>query len=73
MMKTALAIGGHLAMSCYNIADQYFVGKLGGAEPLAAMGFTFPIVMLVSCISMALARASSQRWRTLRRQDMARA
>ncbi|NLF60721.1 MAG: MATE family efflux transporter [Lentisphaerae bacterium] len=51
MMKTALAmLAGTLAMSGYNIADTYFVGKLGGAEPLAAMGFTFPIVMLVGCI-----------------------
>jgi len=42
MMKTALAmLAGTLAMSGYNIADTYFVGKLGGAEPLAAMGLRF--------------------------------
>ena len=51
MLKTATAmLAGTLAMSGYNIADTYFVGRIGGAEPLAAMGFTFPIVMLVGCI-----------------------
>ena len=51
MLKTALAmLAGTLAMSGYNIADTYFVGRIGGAEPLAAMGFTFPVVMLVGCI-----------------------
>ena len=51
MLKTALAmLAGTLAMSGYNIADTYFVARIGGAEPLAAMGFTFPVVMLVGCI-----------------------
>ena len=51
MIKTAFAMmAGTLAMSGYNIADTYFVGQLPGAEPLAAMGFTFPVVMLVGCV-----------------------
>ncbi len=51
MIKTAFAmVAGTLAMSGYNIADTYFVGQLPGAEPLAAMGFTFPVIMLVGCV-----------------------
>ncbi len=51
LLKTGSAmIIATLAMSGYNIADTYFVGQLSGAEPLAAMGFTFPVVMIVGCI-----------------------
>ncbi len=56
MFKTALAmIPGTLAMSGYNIADTWFVGRLPGAEPLAAMGFTFPVIMLIGCVFRGLA------------------
>ena len=50
MLTTALSmIPGTLAISGYNIVDTYFVGKLG-TDQLAAMGFTFPVVMIVGCI-----------------------
>ncbi len=50
MLKTALAmVPGTFAMSGYNIADTYFVGQLG-ETPLAAMGFTFPMIMLIACL-----------------------
>ncbi len=50
MLKTAFAmLAGTLAMSGYNIVDTYFVGNLGKV-PLAAMGFTFPIIMLIGCV-----------------------
>ena len=50
MIKTAFAmVPGTLAMSGYNLADAFFVGRLG-REPLAAMGFTFPVIMLAWCI-----------------------
>ncbi len=50
MLKTAAAmLAGTIAISGYNIADTYFVAKLG-TTPLAAMGFTFPVVMLVGCL-----------------------
>ena len=50
MSTTALSmIPGTLAISGYNIVDTYFVGRLG-TDPLAAMGFTFPVVMIVGCI-----------------------
>ena len=50
LIKTAFAmVPGTLAMSGYNLADAFFVGRLG-REPLAAMGFTFPIIMFAWCI-----------------------
>ena len=50
MIKTALSmLPGTLAISGYNIVDTYFVSKLG-TLPMAAMGFTFPVVMLVGCL-----------------------
>lgn len=51
MIRTAFAmLASTLAMSAYNIADTFFVGRLGGEAPLAAMGFTFPVVMLCGCL-----------------------
>ena len=50
MFSTALSmVPGTLAISGYNLVDTYFVGKLG-TDPLAAMGYTFPVVMIVGCI-----------------------
>ena len=46
MLKNGLAmIAGTIAICGYNIVDTYFVGQLGKI-PLAAMGFTFPVIML---------------------------
>jgi len=44
---------GFLAMSTFNAVDTYFVGQLGASE-LAAMSFTFPVVMIIQSISMGL-------------------
>ena len=41
------------AMLAFNLVDTWFVAKLG-TEPLAAMGFTFPIVMIVHSIAMGI-------------------
>ncbi|MBQ6352453.1 MAG: MATE family efflux transporter [Lentisphaeria bacterium] len=50
MLTTALSmVPGTLAISGYNLVDTYFVSRLG-TDPLAAMGFTFPVVMIVGCI-----------------------
>ena len=50
MIKTAVPmLAGTLAMSGYNIADTYFIGKLG-ENPLAAVGFTMPVAMFAGCI-----------------------
>ncbi|MBE6405073.1 MAG: MATE family efflux transporter [Lentisphaerae bacterium] len=50
MLKTAVPmLAGTLALSGYNIADTYFIGKLGENE-LAAVGFTMPVAMFAGCI-----------------------
>ena len=55
MCKTALAmIPATLALCGYNLADTYFVGRLPGVYPLAAMGFTLPVVMLIGCVFRGL-------------------
>jgi len=59
LIKLALpTIGGGLMFTMFNITDTYFVGKLG-TEALAAMGFTFPIVMLASAISMGISTGAA--------------
>ncbi|NPD74837.1 MATE family efflux transporter [Oceanispirochaeta sp. M1] len=39
-------IGGLLGIMIFNLTDTYFVSRMG-TEPLAAMGFTFPVVMII--------------------------
>ena len=46
-------LAGTFAMNAYNLTDAWFVAQLG-TLPLAAVGFTFPVIMLLSCISMGL-------------------
>lgn len=54
MLKTAAAmLPATIAISGYNIADTYFVSRLG-TMPLAAMGFTFPVIMLIGCVNRGL-------------------
>ena len=40
-------IVGMLSMVVFNLTDTYFVGQLG-ADPLAALSFTFPIVLIIN-------------------------
>ncbi len=44
---------GFVAGAAYNVADTYFVGRLGTVQ-LAAMGYTFPIVMTVFGLVMGI-------------------
>lgn len=44
---------GHLGMVAFNLADTFYVGRLGTRE-LAAMSFTFPVVMAVSSLAIGL-------------------
>jgi len=46
-------LAGTFAMNAYNLTDAWFVARLG-TFPLAAIGFTFPVIMLLSCVSMGL-------------------
>lgn len=49
---------GMIGMSIFNIVDTYFVGQLGPLE-LAAMSYTFPVVMIQGAISMGLGVGAS--------------
>ncbi len=56
--KTILSMAGGmvfglLAMSAFNATDTYFVGQLGPVD-LAAMSYTFPVVMIIGSISLGL-------------------
>lgn len=44
---------GMLGMSIFNIVDTIYVGRLGRDE-LAALSFTFPVVMIISNIALGL-------------------
>lgn len=46
-------IWGMFSIIAFNLADTYFVGKLG-AIPLAALSFTFPVVMTIGSITIGL-------------------
>ena len=49
---------GILAMVAFNLVDTFFVGQLGKAE-LAAMAFTFPVVMIFGGLAMGLGQGAS--------------
>ncbi|WP_319559210.1 MATE family efflux transporter [Marispirochaeta sp.] len=51
-------LAGILGMVAFNLADTYFVGRLG-TIPLAAMSFTFPLVFIVNSIALGLGVGTS--------------
>lgn len=51
-------VWGIFAVIGFNIVDTYFVGQLGTKE-LAAMSFTFPVVMVLGSLSMGLGTGAS--------------
>lgn len=59
MLRLALPnIGGMFAMILFNITDTFFVSKLG-LDALAAMGFTFPVVMIIGAVSSGISMGAS--------------
>lgn len=56
LSMTLPMIVGMLGIVIFNVVDTYFIGKIDPTSPipLAAMGFTLPIVMLQGAISMGL-------------------
>jgi putative MATE family efflux protein len=46
-------LGGTFAMNAFNLTDTWFVAQLG-TLPLAAMGFSFPVVMFLGSITRGL-------------------
>lgn len=49
---------GIVGMVAFNLVDTYFVGRLGTKE-LAALSFTFPIVLLVNSLALGLGIGAS--------------
>ena len=49
---------GIVGMVAFNLIDTYFVGRLGTKE-LAALSFTFPIVLLINSLAMGLGMGAS--------------
>jgi putative MATE family efflux protein len=43
-------LAGTFAMNAYSLTDAWFISLLG-TRPLAAMGFTFPVIMLLTCVA----------------------
>jgi len=51
MIRLALpSMGGMFAIIVFNLTDTFFVSRLG-TDTLAAMGFTFPVVMIIGAFS----------------------
>ncbi len=49
---------GIIGMVMFNLVDTYFVGRLGKLH-LAAMSFTFPVVMVLQSIALGLGTGAS--------------
>lgn len=49
---------GHMAIVAFNLTDTYFIAGLG-TEPLAAMSFTLPVVMLLYGITFGIGIGTS--------------
>jgi putative MATE family efflux protein len=49
---------GQVGIVAFNLVDTYFVGKLG-TGPLAALGFTLPVVLVVQSVALGLGVGAS--------------
>ena len=59
LMRLALPmIFGILSMVVYNLADTFFVGRLGH-EQLAALSFTFPVVLAIGSLAQGIGMGAS--------------
>ncbi len=56
-MTIAMTLG-MLGMVAFNLVDTFFVGKLG-TDQLAALSFTFPVILVISSIALGLALGTS--------------
>lgn len=56
-MTIAMTLG-LMGMVAFNLVDTFFVGKLG-TDQLAALSFTFPVVLVVSSIALGLGLGAS--------------
>ena len=55
---TLPTIAGTFAMMVFNLTDTLFVSRLG-TEELAAMGFTFPVIMIVGSLAIGFSTGSA--------------
>jgi putative MATE family efflux protein len=55
---TLPSIGGMIAIMVFNLTDTWYVSRLGTDE-LAAMGFTFPVVMMVGALAIGFSTGSA--------------
>lgn len=55
---TLPSIGGMFALMVFNLTDTWFVSRLG-TDQLAAMGFTFSVVMMVGALSIGFSTGSA--------------
>ncbi|MGZ0654875.1 MATE family efflux transporter [Coraliomargarita sp. W4R72] len=55
---TLPTIAGTFAMMVFNLTDTLFVSRLG-TEELAAMGFTFPVIMIVGSLAIGFSTGAS--------------
>jgi putative MATE family efflux protein len=51
-------VWGLMATMSFNVVDTFFVAKLGSA-PLAAMSFTFPVIMVLTALGIGLGAGTS--------------
>ncbi|WP_111643222.1 MATE family efflux transporter [Marinimicrobium alkaliphilum] len=51
-------VWGLLATMSFNVVDTFFVAKLGSA-PLAAMSFTFPVIMVLTAVGIGVGAGTS--------------
>ncbi|MEL6262550.1 MAG: MATE family efflux transporter [Cyanobacteria bacterium J06626_6] len=51
-------VGGIFAIVAFNLADTYYIGQLG-TQQLAAMSFTFPVVMTLGSLALGLGVGTS--------------
>ncbi len=58
MKLTLPMIFGNLGMVIFNLVDTYFIAKLG-TQQLAALSFTFPVVLVVNSLALGLGVATS--------------
>ena len=56
-MTIAMTLG-MMGMVAFNLVDTFFVGKLG-TDQLAALSFTFPVILVVSSIALGLGFGAS--------------
>ena len=49
---------GMMGMVVFNLVDTFYVGKLG-VEPLAAMSFSFPVIMFINSLSQGVGIGTS--------------